>query len=249
MKVKVENHPDAMVTGAVTFANGRVYVPVASIEEGTAVIPTYECCTFRGSIVSLDAVTGQTIWKTFTIADAAQPTIKTETGTQLWGPSGVGVWSTPVLEPDRNRMYIAVGDNYSNPATSNSDSIMALQMDTAPFSGRRRRSRATPGTAAASKIPQRGTRELPERTRSRLRLRQRARSGDARQRETRAAGGTEVGDACTALIQTPATFSGRREWGMAACSAASSGASRPTTRARTSRSQTSRRRPAKPEAS
>src|SRR5262245_6197374 len=57
-KVKVENHPDAMITGGVAAHNGRLYVPVSSLEEGTAVIPTYECCTFRGSVVALDAATG-----------------------------------------------------------------------------------------------------------------------------------------------------------------------------------------------
>jgi polyvinyl alcohol dehydrogenase (cytochrome) len=129
-KVKVDTHPDAMITGAVAFSNGRLFVPVASIEEGTAVIPTYECCTFRGSIVSLDAATGRQIWKTFTIADPPQRTTKTAAGTQLWGPSGGGVWSTPVLEPDRNRMYVTTGDNYSNPPTSSSDAIVAMQMDT-----------------------------------------------------------------------------------------------------------------------
>jgi len=129
-KVKIEIHQDAMVTGAVAVANGRVYVPVASIEEGTAVIPTYECCTFRGSIVALDTVTGEALWKTFTIADPPQKTTKTAAGTQLWGPSGGGVWSTPVLDPGRNRMYITTGDNYSQPATASSDAIMALAMDT-----------------------------------------------------------------------------------------------------------------------
>ena len=129
-KVKVDTHPDAMITGAVTFDNGRVFVPVASIEEGTAVIPTYECCTFRGSVSALDGATGKVIWKTYTIAETPQRTTKTAAGTQLWGPSGGGVWSTPALEPALNRMYIAVGDNYSSPATSTSDAIMALAMDT-----------------------------------------------------------------------------------------------------------------------
>jgi polyvinyl alcohol dehydrogenase (cytochrome) len=128
-KVKVDVHPDAMITGAVAFNNGRLYVPIASIEEGTAVIPTYECCTFRGSVNALDAATGRVLWKTYTI-EAPQRTTKTAAGTQLWGPSGGGVWSTPALEPDRNRMYIAVGDNYSNPATATSDAIMALALDT-----------------------------------------------------------------------------------------------------------------------
>jgi len=129
-KVKVDTHQDAIVTGAVAFANGRVYVPVSSMEAGTAVIPSYECCTFRGSVSALDAASGRVIWKTYTIAEVPQPTTKSPTGTQLRGPSGGGVWSTPALDPDRNRMYIAIGDNYSNPPTAQSDAIMALAMDT-----------------------------------------------------------------------------------------------------------------------
>ena len=58
-KVKVDEHLDAMITGAAAFHNGRLYVPVSSLEEGTAAIPTYECCTFRGSVVALDAASGK----------------------------------------------------------------------------------------------------------------------------------------------------------------------------------------------
>jgi polyvinyl alcohol dehydrogenase (cytochrome) len=128
-KTKIDPHLDALITGAVAFTGNRVYVPAASLEEGTAAIPSYECCTFRGSVSALDAATGKVIWKTYTVPEP-QKTTKTAAGTQLWGPSGGGVWSTPVVEPDRNRMYIAVGDNYSNPATATSDAIMALAMDT-----------------------------------------------------------------------------------------------------------------------
>ena len=35
-KVKVEEHLDAMITGGVVFHDGRLYVPVSSLEEGTA---------------------------------------------------------------------------------------------------------------------------------------------------------------------------------------------------------------------
>jgi len=129
-KTKVDAHPDAIVTGAVAVANGRVFVPVSSMEEGTAVIPTYECCTFRGSVSALDTATGKVIWKTYTISEIPQPTTKSAAGTQLRGPSGGGVWSTPALDPDRNRLYIATGDNYSNPPTAQTDAIMALAMDT-----------------------------------------------------------------------------------------------------------------------
>src|SRR5436190_12387212 len=143
-KVKIDTHPDAMITGAVAHSAGRVYVPAASIEEGTAAIPTYECCTFRGSVTALDAGTGKVIWKTYTIADAPQKTTKTAGGIQHWGPSGGGVWSTPVLDLERNRMFLSVGDNYSAPATPTSDAIMALAIDTGKILWTRQ---ATPGDA------------------------------------------------------------------------------------------------------
>ena len=129
-KVKVEDHLDAMITGAVAFDNGRVYVPVSSLEEGTAAIPNYECCTFRGSVAALDAASGKQIWKTYTIPQAPQRTVKSDRGTQLWGPSGAAVWSQPAIDAERNRIYVATGDNYSNPPARESDAIMAVAMDT-----------------------------------------------------------------------------------------------------------------------
>jgi polyvinyl alcohol dehydrogenase (cytochrome) len=128
-KVQVETHLDAMITGGVVFNDGRLYVPVSSLEEGTAVIPTYECCTFRGSMVAIDARSGKQIWKTYTIAQAPQRTTKSARGTQLWGPSGGSIWSAPVLDPERNRMYATTGDSYSNPTAPETDAIMALAMD------------------------------------------------------------------------------------------------------------------------
>jgi polyvinyl alcohol dehydrogenase (cytochrome) len=129
-KVKVEDHPDAMITGGVVFHNGRLYVPMSSLEEGTAAMPSYECCTFRGSVLALDAATGKQIWKTYTIPRMPEPVGKNSIGTRLHAPSGAGVWSAPALDPDRNRLYITTGDSYSNPAAPESDAIMALAMDT-----------------------------------------------------------------------------------------------------------------------
>ena len=57
-----EEHPDAMITGGVVFHGGRLYVPVSSLEEGTAAMAAYECCTFRGSVLALDASSGKLIW-------------------------------------------------------------------------------------------------------------------------------------------------------------------------------------------
>lgn len=128
-RVKIDEHPDAMITGGVAVSGGRLYVGVSSLEEGTAAIPTYECCTFRGSVVALDAATGRQVWKTFTIP-APQRTVKSARGTQLWGPSGGAIWSQPALDPERNRLFVTTGDSYSNPPAKESDAVMAIAMDT-----------------------------------------------------------------------------------------------------------------------
>ncbi len=126
----IDDHPDARITGAAALHDGRLYVPVASLEEGTAEWPAYECCTFRGSIVALNAATGSEIWKTYPIAEEPRRTTTTSSGVQRWGPSGAGIWGTPTLDPDRNTLYTATGDSYSDPVSPASDAVMALAMDT-----------------------------------------------------------------------------------------------------------------------
>ena len=102
-KVDVEDFPVGRISGSPTLHNGRLYVPVASGEEGAGASPTYECCRFRGSIVALDAATGKQVWKTYTIAEEPKPTTKNAVGTQLWGPSGVPVWSSPAIDVEAER--------------------------------------------------------------------------------------------------------------------------------------------------
>jgi polyvinyl alcohol dehydrogenase (cytochrome) len=128
--VKPDAHPLARIVGSVVFHNGRLYVPVASAEETAGAPSTYECCRFRGSVNALDAATGRQIWKTFTIAEEAKPTKKNAVGTQLWGPSGAGVWSSPAIDVQRNVLYATTGDNYSAPASNMSDSFVAMDLDT-----------------------------------------------------------------------------------------------------------------------
>lgn len=129
-KRHVGNHFAALLTGAPQLHKGVLYVPVSSYEEALPPSPKYECCTFRGSVVALDAATGKQIWRTYTIAAKPRPTHKTKAGTQMYGPSGAAVWSAPTFDSKRDVLYVATGDNYSEPVTKTSDAVLALNAKT-----------------------------------------------------------------------------------------------------------------------
>jgi polyvinyl alcohol dehydrogenase (cytochrome) len=129
-KVHPENHPAARITGSPLLVGSRLYVPVSSGEEGAAADPKYPCCTFRGSVVALDVITGKQIWQSYTILQNPQPTHKGPSGVQFFGPSGAAVWSSPTADLKRRIIYLATGNNYSDPATQTSDAILAINMDT-----------------------------------------------------------------------------------------------------------------------
>src|SRR5438445_327168 len=105
-KTSVDRHRAARITGAPRLHAGRLYVPVASLEEGSGALPDYECCTFRGSLLALDAATGKQIWKTYMIPDPPKVVGKNSKGVPQWGPSGAGVWSSPTLDVHYNMIYI-----------------------------------------------------------------------------------------------------------------------------------------------
>jgi polyvinyl alcohol dehydrogenase (cytochrome) len=129
-KVHPESHSAARITGSPLLIGSRLYVPVSSGEEGAAADPKYECCTFRGSVVALDAKSGKQLWKTYTIVEVPRRTRLAASGIQLWGPSGAAVWSSPTADVRRRRIYIATGNNYSDPPSSTSDAVLALEMNT-----------------------------------------------------------------------------------------------------------------------
>ncbi|MBS0580695.1 MAG: PQQ-binding-like beta-propeller repeat protein [Proteobacteria bacterium] len=130
----VDEHSAARVYGTPVLLqrHGRriLYVPVASFEEVAASTASYPCCTFRGSIVALDATTGQPLWKTYTIPAAPVEQGRTASGTPRLGPSGAGVWSSPTVDLQRNALYFSTGNNYSGPADANSNAVFAISLDT-----------------------------------------------------------------------------------------------------------------------
>jgi polyvinyl alcohol dehydrogenase (cytochrome) len=112
---QVDAHPAAIITGSPVVHENTVYVGVSSQEEGLATNPAYPCCTFRGSMVALDVLTGKILWKTFTVPD---------NGGRTDQYSGNAIWSPPAIDPRRGSLYIGVGNNYTVP-----DAVLQCQQE------------------------------------------------------------------------------------------------------------------------
>src|SRR5712691_9974541 len=128
-KVKAGDHPRAKSTGSPIVYDGRIYVPVSSMETTTGAVLTYECCTFRGHVAAIDANTGRKLWTTFVIQEEPKPRGKNKRGLTLWGPAGGSVWNPPTVDPKRHRIYVGTGNGVAQPATEGTDSVIAMDMD------------------------------------------------------------------------------------------------------------------------
>lgn len=127
---KVDDHPNATITGTPSLGGGSLFVPISSLEVTSAADPAYPCCTFRGAVAALDPATGAIRWKTYVIPEEPKEQGKTSLGTLIRGPSGAPVWTSPTYDAARNRIYVGTGENYSSPADENSDAAFALDATT-----------------------------------------------------------------------------------------------------------------------
>ena len=100
-RTKLDPHPLAVDTSSPVVFNGVVYVGVSSLEEGAATDPNYPCCSFRGSVVALNAQTGGINWQFYTVPP---------------GYNGGAVWgSTIVPDAAHGVVYATTGNNYFTP--------------------------------------------------------------------------------------------------------------------------------------
>ena len=129
-RTQADDHPAATITGTPSYLDGRLYVPVSSGEEQARRRPDYECCTFRGSVVAIDAATGKVLWQTYMAAEKPAPHGTTKEGRTIFAPSGMAIWSSPTIDVAKGRIYVGTGDNYSEPGTETSDAVVALDLKT-----------------------------------------------------------------------------------------------------------------------
>jgi polyvinyl alcohol dehydrogenase (cytochrome) len=115
-KVRPNPHSEAAIFGAATPIGGNVAIGIASNEEIAALDPSYNCCSFRGSVVLLDPSNGHVLWQTYVISETERAA----------GASGAGVWSTPTYDQDLDLIYFSTGNNYTDPTNDKSDAVIAL---------------------------------------------------------------------------------------------------------------------------
>jgi len=128
-KTKIDDHPNATITGTLSIFEDRLFIPVSSTEILNSADEQYECCTFRGSMVALNKVDGSMVWKTYTIADEPSPQGVNSEGVPVMGPSGAPIWTGVTIDTLRRALYIGTGENYTHPVTLTSDAIMAFSLD------------------------------------------------------------------------------------------------------------------------
>ena len=125
----------SVITGTISYADNRLFVPISSYEVAVSGSPTYVCCRSHGGLIALDAGSGEKLWQWESTENATLQGLNSD-GLEQYGPSGAVVWTTPAIDTKRNRIYFGTGENLSLPATDTSDSIIALDIDTGELAWR-----------------------------------------------------------------------------------------------------------------
>jgi polyvinyl alcohol dehydrogenase (cytochrome) len=129
-KTRVDPHFVARITAGVKVYGGKVFVPVSSSEEFSSGNPAYPCCTSRGSVVALDANTGEQIWKAWVVPGEPMPYATQPNGVSVFKPAGGAVWNSPTIDPVGHAVYFGTGDATTAPPPPTTDGVMAVDIDT-----------------------------------------------------------------------------------------------------------------------
>lgn len=129
-RTRIDDNPGPRITGSGVLHDGVLYLPVSSYEEASAGADSYECCRFRGSVVALDAYSGEILWKSYAISEEPAPFQLNRIGVQMYGPSGAAIWSTPTLDLQGGQIIATTGNSYTDVPTDGANAIIAWDMGT-----------------------------------------------------------------------------------------------------------------------
>ena len=104
---RLDPHPAVIVTTSPIVLGDRLYVSTSSMEQAYARrTPGYVCCTFRGSMVAVDARTGAIVWQSFVLPD---------NGGVAGAFSGGAFVNPPVIDVQNRLVYGGAGQLYTRP--------------------------------------------------------------------------------------------------------------------------------------
>jgi polyvinyl alcohol dehydrogenase (cytochrome) len=107
----IDTQRTADAYGSPTVWNGRVFIGTSGyFGEQVSEVDVQA----RGSVVALDARSGERVWKTYTVPE---------------GHDGGAVWSTPAVDPEARRLFVGTGNAYHDPAGPMTDSMLMLDPD------------------------------------------------------------------------------------------------------------------------
>jgi len=123
----LDTHPAAVITGAPLVVGEQIFVPISSVEEGSAIQSNYPCCSFQGALAALDLRTGKLAWVTRMIDAPVRSTRLNSAGVMMQGPAGAAIWSAPTFDVRRGLVYVATGDSYTDVEVPRADAIVAIE--------------------------------------------------------------------------------------------------------------------------
>jgi polyvinyl alcohol dehydrogenase (cytochrome) len=126
-KMKADPHPMGRITAAPVYFRGRIYVGTAGNEELSGGDASYPCCTFRGSVVAVDAATGKLIWRGYAITEEPHEAKPGESHAKFT-PAGAAIWDAVTIDEKLGRLYVGTGDAYVDPAADGTDAIVAFDL-------------------------------------------------------------------------------------------------------------------------
>ncbi len=125
-RADVRLFPVSVVSGSISYHDGRLFVPVSSFEVAAAGMPTHECCRSHGGVIALDAGSGARLWTLAQHARGAAHAQEQRRRATL-GPLGRrGLEHADHRRETRAAVRRHRGKTTRRPATPTSDAVIAL---------------------------------------------------------------------------------------------------------------------------
>ncbi|MCP5042168.1 MAG: PQQ-binding-like beta-propeller repeat protein [bacterium] len=126
----IELHPLNRATAAPTVYDGRVFVPMSSIEDPLSHDPSHACCTSRGSVTALDLQTGNIVWKRYTVDEAPVEVVPaSELSPARFSPAGGSIYTPLAVDPRRGLIYASTAEAYTDEDAKGAYSVIAFDIE------------------------------------------------------------------------------------------------------------------------